>query len=134
MSMLKLIARLEKLYDVSIRRVLVNDNIGPCSYDWSTDTIVISRGARNEQEQAFCALHEFRHALQVRSNMFPKLKTLTLADLPNDDTYWELPWEVDANEWALKTGVEMGLFNEDFRPFWLKPGAMKGWKEYNKVA
>jgi Zn-dependent peptidase ImmA (M78 family) len=130
MNIFNLVKRLETLHNVCIRSVICNKVLGHCSYDWATDTIEINYKDKSPEEIIFSTLHEFRHALQMRGDMFPEIKYLTYDSFPNDETYFDLPWEKDANEWALRVGVEMGLLPEGWIPWYLKyPEAIRGWKE-----
>lgn len=127
--MLDVLATLELNYGISPTRVIIKPIPGVCTYDWFTDEIVICRGNRTSEEAIFTLLHEFRHCMQVRLGMFPEIKTITLDQMPNNETYLELPWEKDANEWALRVGFELGYFPKEWRPRWLtQPELIRGWK------
>jgi len=118
MTMLHIFKQLVKEYgfDPSIR---IHKGHGICQYNPATDTIDIYLAGRNYAEQVFSLLHEYRHSIQRNTLMF-NLIGLKPSDLPNDSTYLDLPWEKDANDWAVAKGVEMGFFLPGYLPRWLK--------------
>ncbi len=119
MTLSFLLDYLQELHGISIKGIFIHKGKGRSSYDWATDAITIFRGGRTEKEQVFSALHEFRHAIQVRENLFPEIFTLTYDAIPSTEKYFELPWEKDANEWALEMGRKFGFFDAEFKPSWL---------------
>lgn len=120
MSVIGLIKRLERTFGVKVGSVKVLPNRAACTYDWATGNITICTYNRPKDEITFSVLHEYRHAIQFASNMFPEVKGMDPKTFPQDHTYWELPWEKDANDWALETGFRLGLFSPGFKPWWLE--------------
>lgn len=129
--MLELLKQIESLYGFSPLRYIQSDKAPyGCHYDWSKDEIYICTVGRTSLEQAFCVLHEYRHMIQVKENIFPQIKTITLDELPNDSSYLDLPWEQDANDWALRKGFVLGLWDSQWKPRWIQnPALIKGWKQ-----
>ena len=99
--------------------IIIKKEHGMCEYAPSTDTIILRLGGRRYDEQVFSLLHEYRHCIQRNTLMFDMFNLPNPKDIPNNEAYFNLPWEKDANEWATAQGIEMGFFLEGYKPRWL---------------
>lgn len=120
MSLVFTLAHLEALYSLPPLSLTVKDIVGPCEYDPHRKLIILRTKERGEFGPIFSLLHEFRHAMQDHYNTFPQIRELNYDNIESLEDYFALPWERDANEWALAKGAELKLFPVDYIPFWLK--------------
>jgi hypothetical protein len=120
MSLSLLTRVIERHTGYSPARILIKRGMGRTAFYPANQSIEIYCGGYELQEQAFLFLHEFRHFIQMEIGTLGTADEhkAAIAQCTCQADYANIPWEYDANTWALATGKELGFINADWFPVW----------------